>query len=105
MSDKEKRRTGMRGRNQRSVNSTFQPDLANCIQQHSIVISQRRSQELPTYYRVNGAIYLLDLNLFKKNNSLFHHANTFAYVMDRSHSVDIDVELDFAIAEAILKGS
>lgn len=57
-------------------------------------------QSLPTYYRINGAIYLtrvtehLETNLYSKRG--------FAYIMSRDKSIDIDTELDFKIAEFFL---
>lgn len=66
-------------------------------------VSQLRSQDLPDYYRINGAIYLTRVSRFYQENSLFLSSNTFAYVMDNESSVDIDHELDFLIAEMVLK--
>lgn len=66
-------------------------------------VSQLRSQDLPDYYRINGAIYLTRVSRFYQENSLFLSSNIFAYVMDTESSVDIDHELDFLIAEAVLK--
>ncbi|WP_027396839.1 cytidylyltransferase domain-containing protein [Anaerovibrio lipolyticus] len=58
-------------------------------------------QGLPTYYRINGAIYLTkavsDIGKDLYNN------HCFAYIMPRNRSIDIDTELDFKIAEALLK--
>lgn len=60
-----------------------------------------RRQDLPIYYRYNGAIYLLKMeelyveNMFAKN--------CFAYIMPQERSIDIDTELDFLIAETIMK--
>ena len=54
-------------------------------------------QELPIYYRLNGAIYLLKKNeLYKKK---MFTEKCYAYIMPNERSVDIDTELDFAIAE------
>lgn len=59
-------------------------------------------QELPVYYRENGAIYMLKTShLFSQKN--IYKDKCYAYIMDRSHSVDIDTELDFLIAETIMK--
>lgn len=59
-------------------------------------------QELPTYYRENGAIYMLKTaHLFSQTN--IYKDKCYAYIMSGSHSVDIDTELDFLIAETILK--
>ncbi|MCK7630240.1 acylneuraminate cytidylyltransferase family protein [Shewanella putrefaciens] len=66
-------------------------------------VSQLRSQDLPDYYRINGAIYLTRVRRFYQENSLFLSSNIFAYVMDNESSVDIDHELDFLIAETVLK--
>ncbi|MCG6261977.1 acylneuraminate cytidylyltransferase family protein [Vibrio vulnificus] len=66
-------------------------------------VSQLRSQDLPDYYRINGAIYLTKVSRFYQENSLFLSSNIFAYVMNNESSVDIDHELDFLIAETVLK--
>lgn len=58
-------------------------------------------QELSTYYRQNGAIYIINDTAFNNINNLFRE-KCYAYIMDQSHSIDIDSELDFMIAEAIL---
>jgi len=65
--------------------------------------SNMRRQDLPIFYRENGAIYLLKTNLLsKKDSELFIH-NCFAYIMPRERSIDIDVELDFKLAELIMR--
>lgn len=59
-------------------------------------------QALPTYYRENGAIYILKVaHLLSATN--IYKDKCFAYIMDQLHSVDIDCELDFWIAETIMK--
>ena len=58
-------------------------------------------QQLPSYYRENGAIYMLKTaHLFSQGN--IYKDKCYAYIMKRSHSVDIDTELDFLVAESIL---
>ena len=59
-------------------------------------------QELPIYYRYNGAIYLIKRNELSNMNHMFEH-RCYAYIMPQSRSIDIDTELDFLIAEVILK--
>lgn len=59
-------------------------------------------QELPTYYRLNGAIYMGKTESFYNNKS-FIGKNGFAYVMKQEDSVDIDSLIDFDIAEVILR--
>ncbi len=62
-----------------------------------------QSQSLPTYYRLNGAIYLVEIAAILKHNSLHINKNCFALVMSPHHSADIDSELDFILAEATYK--
>lgn len=57
-------------------------------------------QDLPTYYRLNGAIYMGKTDQFYENKS-FLGKNSVAYIMNQEDSVDIDSELDFKIAEMI----
>ncbi len=64
--------------------------------------SNKPRQELPTYYRENGAIYLLKTHLLSKNDSDLFSKKCFAYIMPRERSIDIDTELDFRFAELIL---
>lgn len=61
-----------------------------------------RRQDLPEVYRMNGAIYLAKLNVLKNENT-FECENLTGYIMDEYASVDIDTEMDFKIAEVILK--
>jgi N-acylneuraminate cytidylyltransferase/CMP-N,N'-diacetyllegionaminic acid synthase len=62
-----------------------------------------QSQELETYYRLNGAIYICDINKLLKENTFFIKKNIYAFVMEQIDSVDIDTKLDFLLAETILK--
>lgn len=66
----------------------------------SEVISTPR-QSLPTYFRINGAIYLVKTEYLSKSRNLYGDG-CFAYVMDKRSSVDIDDEVDFALAQALL---
>jgi CMP-N,N'-diacetyllegionaminic acid synthase len=58
-------------------------------------------QQLPAYYRLNGAIYASAVEAFQKNKG-FIHEGTFAYRMPAERSVDIDHEIDFKLAELLL---
>lgn len=60
-------------------------------------------QNLPTYYRYNGAIYLVRNTLFDKLLDSNSWKKTFAYIMPKERSVDIDDAFDFLIAEVLLK--
>lgn len=64
-----------------------------------------RSQDLPTYYRLNGAIYLTNVSDFLEDGLFITRNKCFAYVMPSLRSIDIDHKLDYIIAEAIMKES
>jgi len=65
-------------------------------------VLNKRSQDLETYYRLNGAIYICKTNKLLEEESFFLKENIFAYIMDRKSSIDIDEEIDFKIAETLL---
>lgn len=61
-------------------------------------------QSLPTYYRENGAIYILKIaHLFGMEN--LYKNNCYAYIMSKENSIDIDDEMDFLLVEFYLKKS
>ncbi|APG23789.1 acylneuraminate cytidylyltransferase family protein [Syntrophotalea acetylenica] len=66
---------------------------------HEVLNTNR--QELPVYYRLNGAIYLGAPELLREQRSFFGRA-TYAYVMSRERSVDIDDLIDFRLAECLI---
>ncbi len=55
-----------------------------------------------TYYIPNGAIYILDYKLLKEQRT-YYCDNTYAYIMSRADSIDIDYPIDFEIAELMMK--
>ncbi len=59
-------------------------------------------QKLSEYYRLNGAIYILKAQFLLKYGNLYGE-NGYAYIMSKEHSIDIDDEFDFAIAEILMK--
>ena len=61
-----------------------------------------RRQELNNYYRLNGAIYLAKVDYFKKYKD-FYKENSYAYIMDKCKSVDIDDMNDYLYAEFLMK--
>lgn len=65
-------------------------------------IQNKRSQDLDDYYRLNGAIYIVNTRKLLEQRSFILQKNTYAYVMDRENSIDIDEQLDFKIAECLL---
>lgn len=62
-----------------------------------------RSQDLPTYYRLNGAIYICKIEKLLQENSFFIKKNICAYVMDKTASIDIDDALDFELAKVLMQ--
>lgn len=61
-----------------------------------------RRQELPEIYRPNGAIYITSLSNLNKNKE-FYCDNIIPYIMPAEKSIDIDEEIDFTIAEQLIK--
>ena len=61
-----------------------------------------KSQDLPTYYRLNGALSICEINKLYQEGSFFIKNNNVAYVMEQVDSVDIDTELDFLLAQSII---
>lgn len=62
--------------------------------------SSIRRQDMPVFYRINGAIYINLINEISENTSL--NDNECYYVMSREHSVDIDEYVDIEIAKYYL---
>ncbi|SDL48107.1 N-acylneuraminate cytidylyltransferase [Modicisalibacter muralis] len=65
------------------------------------VMEGRRSQDLPVFYRLNGAIYLVDTNKFHHQKT-FGVTPSFSIIMDKKASIDIDDDFDFLVAGAFL---
>ena len=59
-------------------------------------------QELPRYYRLNGVIYLARWDFIRKCDN-WYGPGTYAYIMPRERSVDIDGEIDLMMAETIIE--
>lgn len=57
-------------------------------------------QELPVFYRINGAVYLIKRKELDRSPMFTQHC--YAYIMPHDRSIDIDSEVDFKIAEAFL---
>ncbi|WP_048903612.1 cytidylyltransferase domain-containing protein [Pedobacter sp. V48] len=62
-------------------------------------VASNRQLERTSYFP-NGAIYILKRNLIESNN--YYTENSFAYMMDKTKSVDIDTIDDFNFAEFLL---
>jgi len=62
----------------------------------------KRSQDLPVYYRLNGAIYISSVDNLKNKKSFIAGNKIFAYVMKAENSIDIDNVIDFKMAEVLM---
>lgn len=58
-------------------------------------------QSLPTYYRINGALYIVKTEYLMANENIYAK-KCYAMVMSKERSVDIDDAVDFKIAEALI---
>ena len=79
----------------RNVEDNRLKPLLNCS-------STCRRQDMPTYYRVNGCVYINAVDRLNENTSF--NDNPIPFIMDKKHSVDIDTELDFQIAQLLVDG-
>jgi CMP-N,N'-diacetyllegionaminic acid synthase len=69
------------------------------------IATGKRSQDLPKFYRLNGAIYICEKGVLMSQKTFFLKDKVYAYVMDKKHSVDIDDELDFKVAQILCNES
>ncbi|MXV39003.1 acylneuraminate cytidylyltransferase family protein [Flavobacteriaceae bacterium Ap0902] len=60
---------------------------------------QNRQEIRPSYY-ANGAIYIFNKNLIYKNT--YYTENSYAYIMDKKSSIDIDTIDDFEYCEYLI---
>ena len=61
---------------------------------------QRQGEEIG--YRINGAIYFVSVHAFHKDKFLYRDGS-YAYIMPKERSVDIDTEMDFKFAEFLMQ--
>jgi len=61
-------------------------------------VRNKRSQDLPERYRINGAIYIIKTDILLREKTFLLEKGAVAYVMDRDVSIDIDQKQDFIIA-------
>ncbi|XZG70801.1 acylneuraminate cytidylyltransferase family protein [Chitinibacteraceae bacterium HSL-7] len=62
----------------------------------------KRSQDLPQYYRLNGAIYLARTRVLQARGSFFG-PGSFACVMPAERAIDIDHRTDLLLADLLLR--
>ena len=65
-------------------------------------IKNKDSRELPSYYRLNGAIAICCKKRVLKEKTFFIKSNFFAFQMNEMESVDIDTEMDLKFASFLM---
>lgn len=65
-------------------------------------LTNKNRQELPVHYRLNGAIYAASCDYFRKQQGFFG-PDSYAFIMPKERSVDIDTKIDFLFAELLLQ--
>lgn len=61
-----------------------------------------RRQDAPKVYRLNGAVYVMSRDIIMKENRVLGR-NTRAHIMPLERSIDIDTELDFELADLLMR--
>ncbi|MDR3594101.1 acylneuraminate cytidylyltransferase family protein [Clostridium sp.] len=64
-------------------------------------LNKFRRQDLKRFYRLNGAIYLMKAKYFLKYKDIYKQ-NSYALVMDKISSIDIDDMYEFEFAQFIM---
>lgn len=63
----------------------------------------KRSQDLPTFFRLNGSIFVFNVGSLRSEKGIHYGKKVFGYEMPIARSMDIDNELDLFFCEALLK--
>ncbi len=63
--------------------------------------SGKQRQDFAKYYRINGAIYIIDTGYFIEDRKDLYRDRIYAYIMGKRDSIDIDDKYDFEIAELL----
>ena len=71
------------------------------VQNNNESLFNSRRQDMPSYYSLNGAIYITTPGFIRKNRS-FYSDKTIPHVMSKEKSIDIDTSFDFKLAEFLL---
>lgn len=58
-------------------------------------------QMLEQYFRINGALYIVNTSYFLRGKDIYRNLS-FAYIMGKHKSIDIDDDFDFKFAEFLL---
>ena len=85
------------------------PLWANILpEDHSMVnfikpgIVKMPRQSIPVYYRINGALYIIKTDHLL-NSADIYSDKSYAVIMKKENSIDIDDIIDFKVAECLIK--
>ena len=79
----------------------FNIDRYGKIEKNNVKSNQMNRQDYPLNYIPNGAIYVLKNSLLKKFHT-YYFKKTFAHIMPKERSLDIDTAFDFRIADCLI---
>lgn len=60
-----------------------------------------RRQNMDTYYRINGALYFAYVDEYLKDSN-FYREGSYAYIMDKRRSIDVDDDFDLNICRLLI---
>lgn len=66
-------------------------------------VQGKRSQDLPTFFRLNGSIYIYETLSLLEQAKIFFDEHVYGFETSLETAVDIDTPLDFLVAETIMK--
>lgn len=66
-------------------------------------VQGKRSQDLPSFFRLNGSIYIYETLALLEKGAIFFDEYVYGFETSLETSIDIDTEFDFVIAEALLR--
>lgn len=75
--------------------------LPDDLNMYGFIKNSYRGQELKKYYRLNGAIYISKVDKLRQIHS-FYGEKSYAYIMERNESIDIDTEQDLEFTEFLM---
>ena len=96
------------GMREMEINSVFVGELDPQGRMTQIIdqMKQRylRRQDTKPEYTMNGALYLFKWEMFKEHHTVYaDRDNTYGYVMDRFHSIEIDEPIDLEWARFLVE--
>ncbi len=66
-------------------------------------IKNKRSQDFPLRYRINGAIFIIEAKLLIEEHTFLPSKGAYAFHMARESAIDIDSKVDLMVAEVLMQ--